>query len=118
MIHSSLHTATYEVESDFTYPNTTTHNYSKTIHVAPWGTSTVMTEYDDHSIPLALKQADNSLFYLDNFIKKETYNHGPDEYTNTITYDFNSKGLPTKIHFESSNPIGLTYTQTYTYTCD
>ena len=93
----------------YSYPNTTTHNYSTAIAVGSTYTYTTVYEFDSHPNPY--KPVLYSSTGTDNNITKEIKTTNGISETTTSTYTYNDKGYPlTKI---SSNGV----TTAYSYNC-
>jgi YD repeat-containing protein len=95
----------------YTYPNTTTHNYSQLHYVSAGGSSFTLTfEYDDHPNPY--KPVLYSSTGSDNNVTKQVFtDDAGTSSTTTITYTYNDKGYPLTAA-SSSGALS-----TYSYDC-
>lgn len=99
----------------YTYPNTSTRNFSSYTSVSPTGSSVTTVEYDPHAIPDDTRLASpTALSLANNYITKITTDYGNVIYVTLLAYEFNSSGYPTLI--QTSNSFSTTV-QTLTYTC-
>lgn len=98
---------------EYSYPNTTTTNYTQSVLITSGGLKITETySYDDHSNPLFRSPAWTDDYFADtenNITKIENdYSGGPIEYT----YTYDAKGLPV-----SRTKVGTSDTWAYTLSC-
>ncbi len=95
----------------YTYPNTTTHNYTSesfTSNSGTPGSSYASTfEYDNHPNPY--KPVLYSSTGTDNNVTKQVYTSSTSNFTSTTTYTYNDRGYPITKTFSDGGTVSYTY---------